>query len=336
MRKDNRKRRALQSGALLLQNAAMRCLVTGCAGFIGSHLSDVLLADGNEVIGVDAFTDAYERTSKVQNLQEARANARFEFVEVNLADTDITPLLQGVESVFHLAGEPGVRQSWGERFQTYVRNNILATEHLLDACRRQQVQRFVFAGSSSIYGDSPDLPWNETTRPQPRSPYAITKLAAEHLCHAYYRSFAVPVVVLRYFTVFGPRQRPDMAFHRFLRAAHQGEPIVVFGDGTQTRDFTYVADIVAATVAAANAPVIGETLNVGGGGSIMLNDLLALIGTITKRSLVIERHAPQVGDAPHTWADTSRAAALLGYAPGTPLAEGLEQEWAWLQSILNK
>lgn len=316
-----------------MQNGAMRCLVTGCAGFIGSHLSDALLAQGHEVVGVDAFTDAYARDSKERNLQGARTNARFRLVEASLADADIEPLLQGIDAVFHLAGEPGVRQSWGQRFETYVRNNILATERLLDACRRSQVQRLVFAGSSSIYGDSPDLPWRETTHPQPRSPYAITKLAAEHLCHAYRLSFGVPVVVLRYFTVFGPRQRPDMAFHRFLAAARNGEPIIVFGDGMQTRDFTYVADIVAATVAAASAPVVGETFNIGGGDSITLNDLLDLIAAVTRQPLFIERRAPQAGDAPHTWADTSRAAALLGYTPSTTLAAGLEQEWAWLLSI---
>ncbi len=282
---------------------------------------------------MDAFTDAYARDSKERNLQGASGNARFRLVEANLADAGIDPLLQGVDAVFHLAGEPGVRQSWGQRFETYVRNNILATERLLDACRRSQIQRLVFAGSSSIYGDSPDLPWRETTHPQPRSPYAITKLAAEHLCHAYHLSFGVPTVVLRYFTVFGPRQRPDMAFHRFLAAARNGEPIIVFGNGMQTRDFTYVADIVAATVAAASAPVVGETFNIGGGDSITLNDLLDLVAAVTRKPLVIERRAPQAGDAPHTWADTSRAAALLNYTPRTALAAGLEQEWAWLQSI---
>jgi nucleoside-diphosphate-sugar epimerase len=311
----------------------MRCLVTGCAGFIGSHLSDALLAQGHEVVGVDAFTDAYDRGSKARNVQEAGAQARFRLIESDLADADLPPLLEGADIVFHLAGEPGVRQSWGPRFETYVRNNILATERLLDACRDAAVQRFVFAGSSSVYGDSPDLPWRETTPPQPRSPYAITKLAAEHLCHAYHRSFGVPIVVLRYFTVFGPRQRPDMALHRFLHAAHTGEPIIVFGDGSQRRDFTYVADIVTATVAAASAPVIGETFNVGGGGSIVLNELLDLIAAITKKPLTIERRAPQAGDAPHTWADTSRAAALLGYTPRTSLAEGLEREWSWLRTI---
>ncbi len=314
----------------------MRCLVTGCAGFIGSHLSDALLAQGQGVVGVDAFTDAYDRASKMRNLREARTKARFELVEANLADADLAPLLQGVDTVFHLAGEPGVRQSWGRRFETYIRNNVLATERLLDACRHSPVQRFVFAGSSSVYGDSPDLPWRETTQPQPRSPYAITKLAAEHLCHAYHRSFGVPTVVLRYFTVFGPRQRPDMAFHRFLRAAHTGEAIIVFGDGSQTRDFTYVADIVAATLAAASAPVVGEIFNVGGSGSIVLNELLAIIGSITARPLKIEHRLPQAGDAPHTWADTSRAAALLGYAPSTTLIEGLEREWAWLQTIVDE
>lgn len=312
----------------------MRCLVTGCAGFIGSHLSDALLMQGHEVVGVDAFTDAYDRADKERNLQEAHANDRFQLVEVNLADAPILPILDGVNAVFHLAGEPGVRQSWGQRFETYIHNNVLATERLLDACRQTDVQRVVFAGSSSIYGDSPDLPWRETTCPRPRSPYAITKLAAEHLCHAYRLSFGVPTVIVRYFTVYGPRQRPDMAFRRFLRAAQMGEPILIYGDGEQTRDFTYVADAVTATIAAADAAP-GETFNVGGGSTVVLNDLLSLISEITGRPLIIERRAQQAGDAPHTWADTSHAAALLGYAPDTSITEGLAREWAWLQDIIG-
>lgn len=311
----------------------MRCLVTGCAGFVGSHLTDALLAQGCVVVGVDALTPTYDRTDKERNIEAARAHERFRWVEADLITADLSQLLAGVEVVFHLAGEPGVRQSWGERFSAYTRNNVLATERLLEACQQQALHRFVFAGSSSIYGDSTDLPWRETTCPQPRSPYAITKLAAEHLCHAYRLGFGVPTVILRYFTVYGPRQRPDMAFHRFLRSALRGDPIIVFGDGTQTREFTYVSDVVAATIAAATADdAIGGVFNIGGGSHIALNDLLRLMGEVTGQTLVIERREQQVGDVPHTWADTSRAASVLNYHPRVSLAEGLAQEWSWMQT----
>ena len=200
----------------------MRCLVTGCAGFIGSHLTEALLAQGHEVVGVDAFAPTYERWAKERNLVRATADRRFRLVEADLAEAPLADLVNGIDVVFHLAGEPGVRQSWGERFATYVRNNVLATERLLNACVDLPLQRFVYAGSSSVYGDAPDLPWRETTCPQPRSPYAISKLAAEHLCTTYHLSFGVPATILRYFTVYGPRQRPDMAFHRWLRAGLTG------------------------------------------------------------------------------------------------------------------
>ncbi len=313
----------------------MRCLVTGCAGFIGSHLTEKLLAQGHEVLGLDAFTTTYERTAKERNLERARTDRRFRMVEANLADAPLGDLLADVDVVFHLAGEPGVRQSWGERFATYVRNNVIATERLLNACVDRPIQRFVYAGSSSVYGDAPDLPWRETTCPQPRSPYAISKLAAEHLCTTYHLSYGVPATILRYFTVYGPRQRPDMAFHRWLRAGVTGEPIIVFGSGEKSRDFTYVADIVTATIAAGMTDgAAGGTFNVGGSNRATIDQLLALIESLVGRPLVIERRAHQEGDVQHTWADTSQAAAILGYRATVGLTEGLERELAWMRALL--
>lgn len=313
----------------------MRCLVTGCAGFIGSHLTEALLAQGHEVVGVDAFAPTYERSAKERNLEHARADRRFWQVEADLAEAPLANLVNGIDVVFHLAGEPGVRQSWGERFGTYVRNNILATERLLNACVERPLQRFVFAGSSSVYGDAPDLPWRETTCPQPRSPYAISKLAAEHLCNSYHLSYGVPTTVLRYFTVYGPRQRPDMAFHRWLRAGLTGDPIIVFGSGEKSRDFTFVADIVAATIAAGMAGgAVGGTFNVGGSNRASIDQLLMIIESLVGRPLAIERRAHQEGDVQHTWADTSQAAAVLGYRPTVGLTEGLERELAWMRMLL--
>ena len=313
----------------------MRCLVTGCAGFIGSHLTEALLAQGHEVVGVDAFAPTYERGAKERNLERARADRRFRLVEADLSEAPLAELVNGIDVVFHLAGEPGVRQSWGERFATYVRNNVLATERLLNACVDLPLQRFVYAGSSSVYGDAPDLPWRETTCPQPRSPYAISKLAAEHLCTTYHLSFGVPATILRYFTVYGPRQRPDMAFHRWLRAGLTKEPIIVFGSGEKSRDFTFVADIVAATIAAGTAGgAVGGTFNVGGSNRATIDQLLTIIESLVGQVLTIERRAHQEGDVQHTWADTSQATAVLAYHPTVGLTEGLERELAWMRSLL--
>lgn len=315
----------------------MKCLVTGCAGFIGSHLTDVLLAQYHEVVGIDAFVDTYPRADKLRNLKFAQKFETFRLVEDDLLTVDLDDLLDGVAVVFHLAGEPGVRQSWGEHFEAYTRNNLGATARLLEACARQPLQRFVFAGSSSVYGDAPDLPWREDTRPQPRSPYAVTKLAAEHLCRAFHLDFAVPAVMLRYFTVYGPRQRPDMAFHRFLRAILADQPIPLFGNGEQTRDFTFVGDIVAGTLAAAVADnAVGAVFNLGGGSRITLNDLLDVLGEIAPEPVTVKRLGEQAGDVRHTWADTAAAAEVLGYAPQTGIKAGLMQEFAWLQYIVSQ
>src|SRR5215213_5528429 len=228
----------------------MTALVTGAAGFIGSHLADRLLADGVEVRAVDRLSDYYDVDLKRANLANLETHSSFSFLEGDLNQTELGPLLDGVEVVFHLAAQPGVRASWGREFEIYLSDNLLATQRLLEECRERELRRFVFASSSSIYGDAERFPTKETDPPAPVSPYGVTKLAAEHLSRQYFGGFGVPTVGLRYFTIFGPRQRPDMAFNRFIRAGLDGEAIDVYGDGLQERDFTYVGDAVEATVAA--------------------------------------------------------------------------------------
>src|SRR5512139_2707601 len=228
----------------------MKALVTGAAGFIGSTLCDTLLAAGHDVVGIDCFIDYYPRALKERNLIAARSSPRFRFIEASLVDAPLADLLRGVDVVYHQAAQAGVRASWGDDFRIYSDNNVFATQRLLEASRASSLQKFVYASSSSIYGDTDDLPMRETSRPQPVSPYGVTKLAAEHLTWLYWRNYGLPTVSLRYFTVYGPRQRPDMGFHRFLRAALGDEAIALYGDGEQTRDFTFVSDAVEATIAA--------------------------------------------------------------------------------------
>ncbi|MCI0777729.1 MAG: NAD-dependent epimerase/dehydratase family protein, partial [Chloroflexi bacterium] len=241
-----------------------RSIVTGAAGFIGSHIVDRLLALGHDVIGVDCFTDYYERTLKEANVEEARADGKFQLLEADLLTMDLPELLEGANYVFHQAGQAGVRPSWGAHFAGYIRNNIEATQHLLEAAKHAALTKFVFASSSSIYGDAKDLPVTEETIPQPISPYGVTKLAAEHLCSLYAKVYNLPTVSLRYFTVYGPRQRPEMAIQHFLSACRSGEPVTLFGDGTQTRDFTFVGDIAEANVRAMDASG-SAVINVCGG-----------------------------------------------------------------------
>lgn len=312
----------------------MRALVTGAAGFIGSNLSRLLLEEGAEVIGLDCFTDYYPRLLKEGNLEALRAHARFEFVESRIQDADLGRLLQDVTHVFHLAAQAGVRKSWGRDFQVYTVNNVEATQVLLEACVGRPIERLVYASTSSVYGDAATIPMREDARLQPLSPYGVTKLAAEHLCLLYFVNHQVPAVALRYFTVYGPGQRPDMGFNKFLTAAHHGTPITVYGDGEQTRDFTFVGDAVAATRLAGLRGVPGRVYNVGGGSRVSVNQVLAVIADVVGRPVTIARDAAQKGDMRDTFADTSLAAADLGFVPRTPLAEGLAAEYAWLKTML--
>jgi nucleoside-diphosphate-sugar epimerase len=308
----------------------MKALVTGAAGFVGSHLSSALLDAGIEVTGVDMFTDYYERARKELNIAELRGRPGFRLVEADLAEADLDPLLVGVDQVFHLAGQPGVRASWGLDFPVYVRQNVLVTQRVLEACRRADRIKVVYASSSSVYGDAEAYPTAESLRPQPVSPYGVTKLAGEHLCEVYRRSFGLSVVSLRLFTVYGPRQRPDMAFSRLVRAAVRGEPFEVYGDGRQTRDFTFVEDVVRAMCDAAGSRWSGVA-NIGGGSRTSLNDVLAIVADLCGDLRLVYRKAAR-GDVRDTAADTSVAAAAFGYAARTSLAEGLAAMVAWEQA----
>ena len=308
----------------------MRALVTGCAGFIGSHLTESLLEDGSSVLGIDCFNDNYGRRSKLENLHHAQAWDSFEFVPVDLARGDLRELVADTDVVFHLAAEPGVRPSWGDRFETYVRNNVIATQQLLEAALEAPSRRLVYASSSSVYGQAERLPTPETQTPAPFSPYGLTKLSAEHLCHMYGQNFGVDTVTLRYFSVYGPRQRPDMAFHRFCEAAREGRPIQVYGDGRQTRDFTFVGDIVAATRAAGATPAArGQIINVGGGTRASLADALDIVAELCGRPLDVHHSEAQEGDVRDTGASIELARELLGYEPEVRLPDGLERQWAW-------
>ncbi len=309
----------------------MRTIVTGAAGFIGSQLTERLLGEGHEVVGIDAFADFYPRAVKELNLATARSHAGFRFVEGRLQELELAPLLEGAAHVYHLAAQAGVRASWGRDFGVYTDNNVLATQRLLEAAVSVGVPRFVYASSSSVYGDVAALPLRESGVCRPVSPYGVTKLAAEHLVHLYGTNEGLPVVSLRYFTVYGPRQRPDMAFHRFLRSARDGGPIHLYGDGRQTRDFTYVDDIVAATRAAADIGRPGHVYNVGGGARVELNHVLDEIRAVTGRQLEIVREAAQKGDMRDTLADTGAARHDLEFRSTVPLREGLAREWEWLQ-----
>ena len=282
---------------------------------------------------MDRFTDFYPRRVKEQNLARLKGQDGFTFREDDLLTADLAALLSGVTYVFHLAGQPGVRGSWGSSFPVYADNNIVATQRLLEAARVASLKKFVFASSSSVYGDAPALPTRETTLPQPVSPYGVTKLAAEHLCSLYGRNFGVPTVSLRYFTVYGPRQRPDMAFYQFITALLDGRELAVNGDGEQTRDFTYVADIVAATLAAAGQeePAADRVYNIGGGARVSVNQVIALLERITKKSARIVRRPAQPGDAHDTFADCARARSALRFSPSFDLERGLQAEVAWLE-----
>ncbi len=313
----------------------MKALVTGAAGFIGSTLSGTLLDQGVDVVGLDSFVDYYPRVLKEANLRSLTGRAGFRFVETSIRDADLPGLLRGRTHVFHLAAQAGVRKSWGRDFSVYTVNNVEATQILLEAATPIGLERFVYASSSSVYGDAVEIPMREDARPQPVSPYGVTKLAAEHLCHLYHVNYGLPAVSLRYFTVYGPRQRPDMAFHKFLRATILDEPIHVYGDGLQTRDFTFVHDAVAATIAAGVRGVPGRVYNVGGGSRVSMVEALDLIGRVAGRRARVTTDPAQKGDMRHTYADTQLARTELGFAPSTSLEDGLSAEYRWLKDLLK-
>jgi nucleoside-diphosphate-sugar epimerase len=311
----------------------MRVVITGAAGFIGSHLSEHMLASGHDVLGVDAFTPFYERTLKERNLTGPLAHGAYRFVEADLRDADLPELVRGADVVVHLAAQPGVRHSWGDSFDVYTGHNILATQRVLESAVIASVPRVVFASSSSIYGSAETMPTTEDVRPRPISPYGVTKLAGESLLHAY-SQYGVSTAALRYFTVYGPRQRPDMAIRRFITSALTGEVMPLFGTGNQRRDFTYVDDIVRATAAVAESDVEGA-FNIGGTNPVSLNELFETIERVVGRPVNLDRQPALAGDPPSTSSCVERAAAAFGYRPTVGLADGIAAEAEWLSGLLS-
>ncbi len=310
----------------------MKALVTGGAGFIGSHLSEHLLDQGAEVTALDCFTDYYPRALKDANVAPLLSRPGYRLVEAALADADLDALLSGVTHVFHLAAQAGVRKSWGREFRVYTELNVDATQILLEACVGRDIERVVYASSSSVYGDEATLPMVEEQPLHPVSPYGVTKLAAEQLCHLYFVNHGVPAVSLRYFTVYGPRQRPDMGFNRFFSAIRADRPVVQYGDGLQTRDFTFVHDAAAATARAAVRGVPGRVYNIGGGSRVSLRQVFDLLGAVTGREVRIDRQPAQKGDMRDTYADTSRARADLAFEPSITLEDGLRAMYQWMEA----
>ncbi len=311
----------------------MNCLVTGAAGFVGSHLSRRLLASGHTVIGLDCFTDYYPRWIKERNVAPLTTNKNFTFWPRDILDLEPGEALRGIEVVFHLAAQAGVRTSWGANFSVYIQNNIQATQRLLEEAKATSLEKFIYASSSSVYGLTPKLPMTEDALVRPLSPYGVTKLAAEQLCFLYFKNYRVPAVSLRFFTVYGPGQRPDMAFHRFFKAIAEGKPITVYGDGKQTRDFSYVDDIVDACFQALERGRPGEVYNIGGGHRERLDSLLPLLEEMCGKKLTIVKEKKQKGDVLHTLADIAKANDELGYAPRAVLADGLREEWDWIRGL---
>lgn len=310
----------------------MKCLVTGAAGFIGSHLCERLIAEGHQVVGLDAFVPYYPRPIKERNLEALRSQARFTFRLCDLRRDPLDDLVRDVEVVFHLAAMPGLAQSWTD-FDGYWTCNVLATQRLLEAVRKaERLQRFIHVSTSSVYGKYAS--GDESLPLKPISPYGVTKLAAEHLCRSHAEAFGLPLVVLRYFSVYGPRQRPDMAYHRFIRSLLRNEPLVVYGDGFQVRGNTYVADCVEATVAAMKA-IPGETFNIGGEETATVWDIIRKLETLAGRQALIRQEPARPGDQRYTFADTSHLRRHLGWRPRTSLDEGLARQFQWQKAELD-
>ena len=313
----------------------MKVLVTGVAGFIGSTLSEKLLNGGYQVVGIDSFFDYYPRKIKEKNLESLLGNPDFEFIEVDILEASWNEVLSGVNGVFHQAAVAGVRASWGQSFDQYVENNVLATQRLLEACKDRQLDKFVYASSSSVYGDTNELPIRESSPTNPVSPYGVTKLAAEHLASLYFKAYSVPTVSLRYFTVYGPRQRPDMAFHKFITAVMRGEQIDIYGTGEQTRDFTFIDDAVEANLQAFRSGKPGEVYNIGGGSRIKLLDAIDLIESIVDKKANLVHTDPQRGDAKHTFSDISKANTDFSYNPKVDVKLGLQKHYEWLKENIS-
>ncbi|MGB3514635.1 MAG: NAD-dependent epimerase/dehydratase family protein [Microcoleaceae cyanobacterium] len=312
-------------------------IVTGVGGFIGSHLTEALLNQGKKVIGIDQFNDYYDPALKRQNISQFQENSAFKLIENDIQSLNWSELLADVDIVYHQAAQAGVRASWGEGFRAYTERNINATQIILEAAKdAPNLKRLVYASSSSIYGNAESFPTPESICPQPVSPYGITKLVGEQLCNLYHQNYAVPCVSLRYFTVYGPRQRPDMAFHKFFKWILEDEPISIYGDGQQTRDFTFISDAIAANLAAGTVTeAVGEVFNIGGGSRVVLAEVINMMEEIVGHPIKKNFVEKARGDARHTSADVSKAQKILGYKPEVSLKEGLRREWEWIQSLYS-
>jgi len=309
----------------------MKALVTGVAGFIGSHLAEQIIDQGGSVYGIDNFTDYYPRTIKENNIAHLLKNSNFHFLEGSIQHMLLKPVINNVDYVYHLAAQAGVRLSWDKNFYVYTTNNINATQHLLEECKGSYLKKFVFASSSSVYGETKELPMKENNDLSPVSPYGLTKVVGEKLCALYLKTYSIPTVSLRYFTVFGPRQRPDMAFHKFICSIRENKPITIYGDGTQTRDFTFVNDAVQATINAGLQGIPGEVYNIGGGNRNQLIKVLEMLFDIAHRKTEIIFVETQKGDVSDTYANIEKAIKDIHYAPIISLQQGLTEQWNWLQ-----
>ena len=308
----------------------MHILVTGCAGFIGSHTTERLLLDGHQVRGVDCFTDNYDPALKRSHLLGIAGHPQFELIESDLVTADPHALLGGIDAVLHLAGQPGVRDSWASGFEIYVQRNITATQRLLEAAKSTNISRFAAASSSSVYGNAETYPTTELALPQPVSPYGVTKLASEHLCTLYAKNFGVPTVSLRYFTVYGPRQRPDMALRRMIDLSLADKPFPLFGDGSVSRSFTYINDVVEANLAAllSDAPS-GSVCNIANESTASMTELIELVSSALGQPVRLDRLPAAAGDAERTGGSSELAQELLGWSPSTPLEQGVAEMVAW-------
>ena len=316
-------------------------LVTGCAGFIGSHLTEKLLEQGHYVVGIDCLTDYYKRNIKENNMKNFIGHKNFVFVRKHIEDLTSKDILfnnlKGTKAIFHLAAQAGVRGSWGDDFRYYTIHTFEATQRLLEVARKLNIDKFVYASSSSVYGDIGTYPTKEDSGELwPVSPYGVTKLASEKLCNLYHKAYNLPIINLRYFTVYGPRQRPDMGFMKFLDAIHNNRTIKIHGDGSATRDFTYVSDVVDATIAAASCKSDFEIINIAGGSRVNLNEVMDVLRRVTDKEVKTENILEQLGDVKHTYADIETARSLLNYNPKVKLNEGLASQYKWYKDEFLK
>lgn len=312
---------------------ARKAIVTGSAGFIGSHLCEALIKNGYDVIGIDSFTDYYDRKIKESNLSLLNQNNKFNFIKEDLIKLNLNEYMNDTDFIFHQAGQPGVRGSWGEEFDIYVINNIIATQRLLEAAKNFNIKKFVYASSSSIYGNADVLPMAENHLPRPFSPYGVTKLSAEQLCDLYNKNYGLPAVSLRYFTVYGPRQRPEMAISTFIKSIIKGEEINIYGDGTQIRDFTYIDDVINANILAAHSNIKGEIFNVASGKPIKLIDIIYILETIIGKKAVLNFVENQKGDVKGTYGDINKIKSVLGYSPSFDIKRGLYNQVNYMKNI---